>query len=64
MPTARGMLDRVRRLERRGMSSVDKAIGDPAAFRAEVLLGIEMGAFDPTDMVIVLNSVERWLREI
>ena len=63
MPTARGMLDRVRRLERRGTSSVEKAIGDPVAFRAKVLVGIEVGAYDPADMMIVLNSVERWLRE-
>lgn len=62
---ARGLLARVAKLEQARVptSPFERWYGSLDAFSDEVRAGIEAGAYEPTDMPVVIAGVERWHRE-
>ncbi|WP_153159808.1 hypothetical protein [Zoogloea sp. 1C4] len=61
MANTRGMLARLRKLERANGPPLFKFIGSPEEFEAHAETGIAAGWYDPRDMPLVLKAIRRWL---
>ncbi|ODU41870.1 MAG: hypothetical protein ABS92_11010 [Thiobacillus sp. SCN 63-374] len=61
MADTRGMLARLRKLERGNEPPLFKFIGSPEELEAHAQTGIAAGRYDPRDMPLVLKAIRRWL---
>ena len=61
----RSLLARVAKLEqtRAPTSPIELWFGSLEAFNDDLHAGIAAGAYDPTDMLVVIAGIERWHRE-
>ena len=63
MTDMRGLLARVRRLERSNVPPLFKFIGSPEELEEHAQTGIAAGCYDPRDMPLVIKAVRRWLTD-
>ena len=63
MADTRGMLARLRKLERANVPPLFKFIGSPEELEEHAQTGIAAGCYDPRDMSLVIKAVRRWLTD-
>ena len=63
MADTRGMLARLRKLERANVPPLFKFIGSPEELEEHAQTGIAAGCYDPRDMPLVIKAVRRWLTD-
>lgn len=63
MADTRGMLARVRKLERSNVSPLLRFIGTPEKFEAHAQECISAGTYDSRDVPLVVKAVLRWLQD-
>ena len=63
MADTRGMLARLRKLERANVPPLFKFIGSPEELEEHAQTSIAADCYDPRDMPLVIKAVRRWLTD-